>query len=285
MRLAAPSFDVYGDAEPASPVILSVPHAGREYPLALRAALQVPVAALVPLEDRFADALAIAARERESMLIQRRARAWIDLNRAENDRDPAIDRGVARTAMPQQSAKLRGGLGLIPRRAAGSGSLWRRAFEDGEVVARITEDHRPYHEALAILLARARARFGVAVLLDIHSMPALGAPEEAPSVVLGDRFGKACAARFIDQIAGAAEAGAVRYAVNAPYAGGHILDRHADPARGIHAVQIEFDRSLYLDVALDQPGSGLAATARILRAMIDAAAVEALARSTLLAAE
>lgn len=285
MNLPAPCFDLHGSAQPASPVILSVPHAGRDYPLALRAALQVPVAALLPLEDRFADAIAIAARRGESILVQRRARAWIDLNRAENERDPAIDRGANRTAIPLPSAKLRGGLGLIPRRVTGAGDLWRRPFEGEEVMARIVHDHRPYHDALAELLARARRRYGVAVLLDIHSMPALGASGNAPAIVLGDRFGRSCATRFVDRIAAVIEAGAIRHAVNTPYAGGHILDRHADSARGIHAVQVEFDRGLYLDVALDRPGSGLAATAGLLRAMIDAVADEALALPGLLAAE
>ncbi|MFN4095336.1 MAG: N-formylglutamate amidohydrolase [Sphingomonas sp.] len=270
---APPPFDRHGPETPASPVVLSVPHAGRDYPLALRAALKAPVASLLPLEDRHADTLTLAARGIETLLVATRPRAWIDLNRAEHERDPRIDEGAEPVPEAAQSLKLRSGLGLIPRRAGGA-ELWRRRFDAEEVRARIEQDHRPYHAALADALAAARARFGVAVLIDVHSMPSL-APGAA-RLVLGDRFGRSSAARFVARIEGVAHALRVRTAVNTPYAGGHVLERHADPARNIHAIQLEFDRSLYLDRRRDQPGPGLAATANLLRAIIDAVADEAL---------
>ena len=277
-----PPFDRHGPADPVSPVVLSVPHAGRDYPLALRAALRVPVEALLPLEDRHIDALALAAIGPETMLVQRRARAWIDLNRSENERDPQIDAGADRRALGLQSAKLRGGLGLIPRRLASVGEIWRRKLDGEEVMARIAGDHRPYHAALADTLDRTRARFGVAVLLDLHSMPSLAS---GAGVVLGDRFGRSAAARFVSRIEAETLAAGVACAVNTPYAGGHILDRHGAPSHGVHAVQVEFDRALYLDAALDAPGPGLPAMAALLRRMIDSLADEALALPTALAAE
>ncbi|MBA4763014.1 MAG: N-formylglutamate amidohydrolase [Sphingomonas sp.] len=253
--------------------MLSVPHAGRDYPLALRAALRTPLHSLLPLEDRHADTLALAARGIETLLVATRPRAWIDLNRAEHERDPSIDEGAMAVPEAAQSLKLRSGLGLIPRRVGGV-ELWRRRFAAEEVRARIEQDHRPYHAALTNALAAARARFGVAVLIDIHSMPPL-APGAA-RLVIGDRFGRASAARFVARIEGVAHAARVRSAVNTPYAGGHVLERHADPARNIHAIQLEFDRSLYLDRRREQPGPGLDSTAQLLRAIIDAVADEAI---------
>lgn len=268
-------FDGYALDEISGPVVLSVPHAGRDYPLPLRAALRVPFDALRPLEDRHADALALAARRDETMLVQRRARAWIDLNRAEHERDPAIDTGAPRHAAPHASAKTRGGLGLIPRRVPGAGEIWRRPFDGEEIAARILHDYRPYHAALSAALKRARARYGVAILLDLHSMPPLG--RDFPRIVIGDRFGRSAATRFVHCLEAVTARTGIATALNSPYAGGHILDRHAHPAGGFHAVQVEFDRSLYLDAALDQPGDGLAAIAALLRAMIDALVDEALA--------
>ncbi|MES2020759.1 MAG: N-formylglutamate amidohydrolase [Pseudomonadota bacterium] len=267
------AFDRHGDDPPTSPIVLSVPHAGRDYPLALRAALRVPLAAATVLEDRYIDAVALAAHRKETLFVQRRARAWIDLNRSEQERDPAIDEGAAWTALPLASAKLRGGLGLVPRRVAGAGELWRRRLDAQDVAARIRDDHRPYHAALALALAAARARFGTAVLLDIHSMPSLG-PDQ-PRLVIGDRFGRSAGTRFIAAIEAVAARHGVMAALNTPYAGGHILDTHARPASGVHAIQIEFDRSLYLDPAGDRPGDTLPAVARLLRDMIDALADEA----------
>lgn len=270
---AAPPFDRHGPDIPVSPVVMSVPHAGRDYPLPLRAALRVPLASLLPLEDRHADTLALAARGAETLFVANRARAWIDLNRAEHERDPRIDEGTDPLPEGAMSLKLRSGLGLVPRRASGA-DLWRRRFADEEVRARIEQDHRPYHTALAAALAAARGRFGVAVLLDVHSMPPLAAG--GARVVIGDRFGRSAAARFIGRIEGAVHASGVRSAVNTPYAGGHVLDRHADPAADIHAIQIEIDRTLYLDRRRDQPGAGFDSAAALLRRIIDAVADEAL---------
>lgn len=282
MATIAHSFDLFGSLDaPASPVVLSVPHAGRDYPLALRSALRVPIEALVALEDRHVDRLALAARGTETMLVQRPARAWIDLNRAESERDPRVDEGADPRGNPAPSAKLRSGLGLVPHRIGRHGELWRRRFTDEEIAARIAADHRPYHQAVATALSAARARFGAAVLIDVHSMP----PLANAALVFGDRYGRAARTRFVHRLEAEAEAAGLGYAVNAPYAGGHILDRHGEPARDIHGIQIEWSRALYLDVAFDQPGAGLGAAARLFRRMIDAVADEATSSALPLAAE
>jgi len=269
-------FDLYAGSPPdlpASPVVVSVPHAGRDYPPSLLGAMQGPLATLRPLEDRYVDAVAIAARETETLIVQHRARAWIDLNRGEDERDPRVDEGATPTGSPTGSAKVKSGLGLVPRRAVGTSPIWARRFTDADIVARIAADHRPYHAALATTLARAQAMFGIAVLVDLHSMPPLGS---GAAVVLGDRFGRAAAARFVARAEAAARGAGFATALNLPYAGGHILATHGQPAAGIHAIQVEIDRSRYLDAALDLPGAGLTPTVRMLRAMLDALTEEAL---------
>lgn len=267
---------------PASPVVISVPHAGRDYPLAIRSALRVPLATVASLEDRHVDTVAKAARGGEYLIVQRRARAWIDLNRGEDERDPKVDEGAG--ASPS-SAKVASGLGLIPRRAGAAGDLWRRRWTDAEVTARITGDHRPYHDAVAHALATARAHWGVAVLLDLHSMPPLSGPAKATRVVIGDRFGRSAAPRFVARAQTVLAAAGLPAALNTPYAGGHVLERHGSPEAGIHAIQLELDRSLYLDRALDRPGPGLTHTTDVVRRILAALADEALARAQRLAAE
>jgi N-formylglutamate amidohydrolase len=277
------SFRLIGDTPPASPVVLSVPHAGRDYPVALRDSLRAPLSCLATLEDRLVDALALAARRDETLLVQDAPRAWIDLNRAEHERDPLLDDG-ARGGAPL-SAKVRAGIGLVPRRTAAAGELWRCKLSAGEVEARIAAAHRPYHAALEEALAQARARFGCAVLLDIHSMPPIAGGRTR--LVIGDRFGRAAGARFVARVEGAVRAARLGYTLNTPYAGGHILERHARPHQGVHAIQLELDRSLYLDRRLDSLGGGAPAMVALLRTVIDSLADEALAAtgSTPLAAE
>ena len=116
-----PSFRLIGAPVPESPVVLSVPHAGRDYPSDLRRALRAPLASLAALEDRHVDAIALGARGEETLLLQTAPRAWIDLNRAEHERDPLLDEGACGSAAP--SAKVRAGIGLVPRRTASAGEL------------------------------------------------------------------------------------------------------------------------------------------------------------------
>lgn len=273
------SFEIVGEDAPATPLVLSVPHAGRDYPAALLARLRVPPSALIALEDRFVDVLAGSARQRETMIVARRPRAWIDLNRGEDERDPRVDEGAAPSAMSARSAKVRSGLGLVPRRATGNADIWRSRFTAAEIEARIEADHRPYHLALARLLEATRRRFGVALLVDVHSMPPLrpASPGAAVArVVLGDRFGRTAAARLVARAEAEAAAGGVRVAINAPYAGGHVLSRHADPAGDVHAIQVEIDRSLYLAAGLQDIGRGFDATAALLRRVLSGLADEIL---------
>ncbi|MBN8808716.1 MAG: N-formylglutamate amidohydrolase [Sphingomonas sp.] len=278
------SFDQFGTLPPASPVVVSVPHAGRDYPLPLRAAAAVPVASMLALEDRHVDAVALAAHGGETLLIQRVARAWIDLNRAEDERDPLIDDGAAAIPAGAAATKLRSGLGLVPRRAAPGVMLWRRRLADDEVRARIVADHRPYHAAVAAALQAARERFGAALLIDLHSMPSLPGARPARWVI-GDRFGRSAGGRLVHAIEGEIAAAGHAVALNAPYPGGHILSRHGRPADNVHAIQIEIDRRLYLDARLDAPGPGLDSTAALLRRLLAIAAEELTGGITALAAE
>ncbi|MBU6252591.1 MAG: N-formylglutamate amidohydrolase [Alphaproteobacteria bacterium] len=254
------SFDQMGPTRLNWPVILSVPHAGRDYPDALEEHCRFAPQHLRGLEDRYADLL-VAHAEKAGFtgLIARTPRTWIDLNRAEQDLDPAMLTQALGPA-PYLSAKARGGLGLIPRRTASLGEIWRHKLTPEHVRTRIAQSYRPYHETLSALLNAAKEQFGGAILLDVHSMPPLPATrsEPPPDIVIGDRFGRSAARHVTAQIALCAQAAGFRTTFNAPYAGGHILDQHARPDKNIHGVQLEIDRRLYLDADLAEPGQGLA---------------------------
>ena len=270
------SFESLGTASPAGPVVISVPHGGRDYPSALVEALRVPLGAIMGLEDRLIDQVAQAARTDEPMIVQTRPRGWIDLNRYVREGEPLIDAGARVSG--RGSSKVRSGLGLVPRRIGGHGDIWTRRFTDAEIVARITTDHRPYHDALSSCLAAVRARFGMAVLLDLHSMPPLGSAESHPRIVIGDRHGMTAGIGFVRRCEATIRAAGIAVTRNAPYAGGHVVERHGDTRRGIHAIQLELDRSLYLNAALEAPGPGFDATVTLVRQIIAALSAEALAQ-------
>lgn len=256
---APPPFSIFGADDPAHSLIISIPHAGRHYPGNMSHLARLSAEQLRPLEDRYADALAETAFARGVQgIIANTARAWIDLNRSEQECDPGLI-DLPAGAVPLVSAKVRGGLGLIPRRIASGGDIWYRRIAVDDLNQRIAMHHRPYHVALAAMLERARARFGTAILLDIHSMPKPPAHNDGPAaqIVIGDSFGRTANDCFTARATALAQQHGFVTAVNHPYAGGHILQRHARPQRGIHALQLEFDRSLYLDDAYDQPSAGI----------------------------
>ncbi len=280
-------FTVYGIASPSVPVLVSVPHAGRDYPDDVFAALRLPPSSLVRLEDRYADLLARGVlADKVPTIIAHRARAWIDLNRGERDIDVDMVRGLSKADYPMPGAKQRGGLGLIPRRLSGEGDIWQRQLSREDVEARITNFHQPYHAAIAQTLAAMRDKFGVAILLDLHSMPPiLPASGPPPRFVIGDLFGRSASSRFTELLMAQISARGFPVALNHPYSGDHMLRHHAKVAHNIHALQLEVDRSLYLDSQLREPGPGVAMASRLIANLVAVLADQALGSETLIAAE
>jgi N-formylglutamate amidohydrolase len=179
------------------------------------------------------------------------------------------------------SPKVVGGLGVIPSRIAAGGVVWARPLGADEIERRLAATHRPYHAAIAAAMDEAFAVHGAAILIDCHSMPPLG--HDGARIVIGDRHGRSAEARFVTAAVDAARDQGVTVARNHPYAGGHTLDRHGRPQMGRHAIQIEVDRSLYLDAVHHAAGEGLARTRTIVARI--AAAIEDEMRRYPLAAE
>jgi N-formylglutamate amidohydrolase len=257
----ATSFDNHHPLSTGA-VVVSVSHAGRDYPPGLADRLAVPFAAVRPLEDRLADRLVDSViAQGFRTLVARTPRLTIDLNRAETDFEGGSVAG-ARTPAPRPSHRARGGLGLVPERL-GKIELWRHRLDAAELAERIVAVHRPWHAAVEAALARALALNGHAVLIDVHSMPPLTGTHPA-QIVIGDRNGASALPHVTAAAVEVFRAAGLRVAVNAPYAGAYMLERHGRPARGVSALQVEVDRRLYLDAALDGPGSGLAAMQRLI---------------------
>lgn len=248
-------------------LVVSVGHAGRYYPPVLDAERAVAWETLYELEDRYADRLIGAAvADGATAIVATHARGWIDLNRAEEDAGASFH--------------ARAGLGIVPQRSGGR-QLWRQPTAAEEIVARVEACHRPYHAAIAAALRAAFEIHGHALLIDCHSMPPIVAgASRGARIVVGDRHGATAGPGIPAAIEESARRQGLQGARNAPYSGAHTIARHADPAGGIHAVQIETDRQLYLDAGLREPGEGLQATTLMFAALCRAGlgALEASAR-------
>lgn len=265
MALPAPStrspIDVRHGA--SRPVLLSVPHSGRDYSVELLARARLGRASLERLEDPRVDELVQGALDRGvGAVIARAPRAAIDCNRGEDEFDP---RSVAGRRGAGPTERARAGLGLIPTRLAGVGELWRSPIDEAELARRLDTIHRPYHAAIARSLDDLARAWGEILLIDCHSMPQRRAGEA--QVVIGDRHGLSAAPWLSEaalEIAGRMGFGAVR---NIPFAGGHVVARHGRPARGRHALQVEVDRSAYCQRDGFSPGPGFDRVARLFEAL------------------
>ncbi|WEF24019.1 N-formylglutamate amidohydrolase [Paracoccus sp. S3-43] len=241
----------------ASGVIFGSPHSGRVYPDWFLEGTKLPPETLRSSEDAFVDRLIACAPSLGAVTIRAQVpRAIVDLNRAPDEIDPLVVRGVPRHPLNQRTLA---GLGVIPRVVSQGRAILERPLDRAEAERRIDAYWRPYHQALTALIAEAQARFGQAILIDMHSMPHdalahLHGPR--PDMVLGNRHGLSAAPRVSDAIVAAVEAEGWRIRRNSPFAGAYICSAYGRPARNIHVVQLEIDRALYMDEKAVAPHDG-----------------------------
>lgn len=263
------AFRLTGQLDGGSAILLASPHSGTALPAGFRRTCRLPAGALRRLEDAHVGRLlAPAAQLGIPLLEATHARAAIDLNRAEDEIDTGMfEPGLALPAT--RTDRVRHGYGLFPRIAGADLRIHDSRLSAPLADRWIATLHRPWHGAIARGLAAAHARHGHALLLDTHSMPTLEGAGPA-TLVLGDRHGRSAAPMLVDWLHAAFEAAGLRVARNRPYAGAHTLDRHGRPAAGVHAVQLEFDRALYMDPASLVPHGGFASLAAAIATVLAA---------------
>lgn len=228
----------------SSPFLFTSPHSGNAYAPSFVASSRLNRLALRRSEDAFVDELFGAVPAYGARLVSARfPRAYVDVNRAENEIDPAMFKpGVPRRNGPK-SERVHAGLGVIPKVVRDGVEIYGKRLPFEEAAFRLEAFYRPYHATLTRLLAETRARFGMAVLIDCHSMPPVA---NGHDVVLGDRHGNACAPELSDRIEAALRTAEFSVARNSPYAGGYTTSHYGRPTENFHAVQIELNRGLYL---------------------------------------
>ncbi len=240
-------------------VVFASPHSGRYYPEFFRNMSALDERTLRSSEDAYVDKLIDAAPDLGAQsLLAVYPRAYVDLNRAATELDPAVLSGIRRGTAA--NPRIASGLGVIPRVVANGRAIYNGKIKLADGYARLDRVWHPYHARLEAILTATQDRFGQAILLDCHSMPheaieahrPLTGPR--PDIVLGDRFGAAAEGTIIEVIEAAFRAAGLVVARNAPFAGAFIAQRYGKPAQGRHVIQIEIDRALYLDEELVAPG-------------------------------
>jgi len=248
---AAAPFEVLLPENQVVPLVFNSPHSGRAYAADFLASSRLDEWAIRRSEDSYVDELFLPAVSLGAPLMRANfPRAWLDVNREPYELDPKMFSGSLPHYVNVRSVRVAGGLGTIARIVSESEEIYARPLNVDDALARIDQVYKPYHDALRKLLTATRAAFGFAVLIDCHSMPSSvrgGTGRLRPDIVIGDRYGTSCAGEVTDLAGQILTQLGYSVSRNKPYAGGYITEHYGQPNRGIHALQIEVNRCLYMD--------------------------------------
>lgn len=260
---AVAPFEVRAAAEQRVPFVFNSPHSGRHYPPRFLSMIRLDRSAIRRSEDCYVEELFGAAPGLGApMLAANFPRAYLDVNREPWELDPRMFVEPVPSFANIRSARVAGGLGTVPKLVGEGLDIYPGRLPLSEAIGRIEAVYKPYHETLKRLLARTHARFGYAVLVDCHSMPAsirVGENGVRPDFIVGDRFGASASAALTEHATGLLIAMGYTVAHNKPYAGGFITEHYGRPARGLHALQIEVNRGLYMNERTLQKSPGFGA--------------------------
>jgi N-formylglutamate amidohydrolase len=246
-----PPFEVIEPAECRGPVLFNSPHSGSTYPHGFLAAARLDLATLRRSEDSFMDELVAGVVARGFPLMRAHfPRCYVDVNREPYELDPRMFDGRLPSFANTRSMRVAGGLGTVARVVGDAQEIYERRIPVDDALTRIDSLYKPYHRALRRLFTSLQQDFGTAVLVDCHSMPSnAGLRDERarPEFVIGDRYGTSCVGIVADTVEETLRGLGYTVSRNKPYAGGFITEHYGNPASGLHAIQLEVNRALYMD--------------------------------------
>ncbi|WP_163883588.1 N-formylglutamate amidohydrolase [Rhizobium laguerreae] len=244
-------FEVHEPVSQTIPFVYNSPHSGRIYPPEFIAQSRLEGIAIRRSEDHYVDelfgsAVALGA----PLLAANFPRAYLDVNREPYELDPRMFDGLLPPYANVNSLRVAGGLGTIPRIVAENMEIYARRLPVQEGLDRVEAVYKPYHAALRRLVARTHVQFGFGVLIDCHSMPGnvrVAGSTARPDFIIGDRYGTSASAELSRAAIAILEEMGFAAIRNKPYAGGFITEHYGRPSRGLHALQIEVNRAIYVD--------------------------------------
>ena len=260
----SPPFEIVEPAHWRAPIIFNSPHSGSVYPLEFLNASRIDLAALRRSEDSFMDELIEDLSERGFPTVRVNfPRSYVDVNREPYELDPRMFTGRLPSFANTRSMRVAGGLGTIPRVVGDGQEIYRERLSVDDALGRIEALYKPYHRALRRLINKAHQAFGTVILVDCHSMPSVGVSRDEPrrpDIVIGDRYGTSCAGLLPDVVEEIMSGLGYSIGRNKPYAGGFITEHYGNPASGLHTVQLELNRAIYMDERRRERGPALCAS-------------------------
>jgi N-formylglutamate amidohydrolase len=284
-------FEVLEPETQRIPFVFNSPHSGRAYPPEFLSQSRLDAMSIRRSEDHYVDELFHFVTDLGAPLLMAHfPRAFLDVNREPYELDPRMFDGPLPPHANISSLRVAGGLGTVPRLVAENMEIYARRFPVEEALTRIEDIYKPYHACLRRLIARTHVQFGLSVLIDCHSMPGnirVAGSSQRPDFIIGDRYGTSASAELSRTAVGLLEDLGFSVARNKPYAGGFITEHYGRPARGLHALQVEINRGLYVDETTLRKKSGFVELAQAIAMFVSQLAlhVETYPEHTALAAE
>jgi N-formylglutamate amidohydrolase len=264
-----------------APIIFNSPHSGSVYPPEFLAASRIDLASLRRSEDSFMDELIGGLSDRGFPVVRVNfPRSYVDVNREPYELDPRMFSGRLPSFANTRSMRVAGGLGTIPRVVGDGQEIYRERLSVDDALGRIEALYKPYHRALRRMINKAHQAYGSVILVDCHSMPSIGISRDEPrrpDVVIGDRYGTSCAPRLPDTVEETMASLGYSIGRNKPYAGGFITEHYGNPASGLHSIQLELNRAIYMDERRRERGARFAQVVADFSALADALAAIPLA--------
>ena len=269
----SPPFEIVEPNVWRAPIIFNSPHSGSVYPDEFLRASRIDLPALRRSEDSFMDELIAGLSGRGFPTVNVNfPRSYVDVNREPYELDPRMFAGRLPSFANTRSMRVAGGLGTIPRVVGDGQEIYRERIAVDDALARIEQLYKPYHRALRRLINKAHRTFGAAIVVDCHSMPSVGVSREEPrrpDVVIGDRYGTSCAAQLADIVEETMRQLGYSVGRNKPYAGGFITEHYGNPASGLHTIQLELNRAVYMDERRRARGARFSQVARDFAVLAD----------------
>ena len=232
-----------------SSLILSSPHSGDFYPDEFLSLLNLELSELNQNQDSLVDELINGTLLYKNLILKAIwSRSVVDVNRAKtdfnfNDFDPPIKEIIAKP-----SKYSRSGLGVIPTRSGINDKIYKSKLSGIKATRWINDAWKTYHEMLSNILEKAYNEYGHYVLFDFHSMPSESdSIRNKVDIILGNCHGQSCDENIIAFLEKNLSESGLKTRRNSPYSGGFITENYGKPNENKHAIQIEINRSIYLD--------------------------------------
>jgi N-formylglutamate amidohydrolase len=272
-----PPITIVEPAIQAAPLVFSSPHSGRKYPADFRAASKLDDAAIRRSEDSYVDEIFVDAPSIGiPFLCAEFPRAFMDVNREAFEFDPDMFVDPLPGFINTKSHRVANGLGTIARVVSDGREIYKDKLTLADALERVDRLHIPYHQTLSTLMETTRTRFGSATLIDCHSMPSYlsgsgaghGRGRQNAGIILGNRYGTSCSPLIVDTVESVLKASGYNVIRNEPFAGGYCTERWGRPISGFHSLQIEINRSLYMNETTMERGEGLSRLKEDMRKVI-----------------